>query len=70
MQSRQNIAKSAFQIIAEEARRLFINKSADALRNMPAREILTSKFVEHINSYYKLVRMIIYISHIKKMKLD
>ena len=54
MQSRQNIAKTAFEIIAEEARRLYINKSADALRNMPAREILTSKVVEHINSYYKL----------------
>ena len=54
MQPRQNIAKSAFEIIAEETRRLFTNKSADALRNMPAREILTSKVVEHINSYYKL----------------
>ena len=24
------------------------------LRNMPAREILASKIVEHVNSYYKL----------------
>ena len=54
MQPRQNIAKSSFEIISEETRRLFMNKSSDALRNMPVREILTSKVVEHINSYYKL----------------
>ena len=54
MQPRQNIAKSAFEIIGEETRRLFMNKSSDALRNMPAREILASKIVEHVNSYYKL----------------
>ena len=38
----------------EEVRRFFINKSTDALKNMPVREILTSKTVEHINTYYKL----------------
>lgn len=54
MQPRVNIAKSACEIIEEEVRRLFINKSSDALRNMPVREIITSKVVEHINSYYKL----------------
>ena len=54
MQPRLNIAKSACEIICEEVRRLFINKSSDALRNMPVREILTSKAVEHINTYYKL----------------
>lgn len=54
MQPRQNIAKSACEIIQEEVRRLFINKSSDALRNMPVREMITSKVVEHINTYYKL----------------
>ena len=49
MQPRLNIAKSACEIIREEVRRLFTNKSSDALRNMPVREILTSKVVEHIN---------------------
>ena len=50
MQPRLNIAKSACEIIREEVRRLFTNKSSDALRNMPVREILTSKAVEHINT--------------------
>jgi fructose-1,6-bisphosphatase/inositol monophosphatase family enzyme len=54
MQPRLNIAKSAGELIEEEVRRFFINKSTDALRNMPVREILTSKTVEHINTYYKL----------------
>ena len=54
MQPRLNIAKSACEIIEEEIRRLFINKSSDALRNMPVREMITSKVVEHINIYYKL----------------
>jgi len=54
MQPRLNIAKSAGELIEEEVRRFFINKSTDALRNMPVREILTSKIVEHINTYYKL----------------
>tara|TARA_B100000035_G_scaffold89089_2_gene75039 strand:+ start:33172 stop:33900 length:729 start_codon:yes stop_codon:yes gene_type:complete len=54
MQPRLNIAKSACEIIEEEVRRLFINKSSDALRNTPVREIITSKVVEHINTYYKL----------------
>ena len=54
MQPRQNIAKSTCEIIEEEVRRLFVNKSPDALRNMPSREMLTSKAVENINSYYKL----------------
>ena len=54
MQPRLNIAKSACEIIEEEIRRLFINKSSDALRNMPVREMITSKVVEHINTYYKL----------------
>ena len=54
MQPRLNIAKSAGELIEEEVRRFFINKSTDALKNMPVREILTSKTVEHINSYYKL----------------
>ena len=54
MQPRLNIAKSAGELIEEEVRRFFINKSTDALRNMPVREILTSKAVEHINTYYKL----------------
>jgi len=49
-----NIAKSAGELIEEEVRRFFINKSTDALKNMPVREILTSKTVEHINTYYKL----------------
>tara|TARA_B100001057_G_scaffold319725_1_gene319957 strand:- start:2771 stop:3505 length:735 start_codon:yes stop_codon:yes gene_type:complete len=53
MQPRLNVAKSACELIEEEVRRFFINKSSDALRNMPIREILTSKVVEHINSYYK-----------------
>ncbi len=53
MQPRLNIAKSACELIEEEVRRFFINKSSDALRNMPVREILTSKVVEHINTYYK-----------------
>mgnify|MGYP001201548228 FL=1 len=53
MQPRLNVAKSACELIEEEVRRFFINKSPDALRNMPVREILTSKVVEHINSYYK-----------------
>ena len=70
MQPRQNIAKSSFEIISEETRRLFMNKSADALRNMPVREILTSKVVEHINSYYKLGEDDYIHFHIKKMKLD
>ena len=54
MQPRLNIAKSAGELIEEEVRRFFINKSTDALNNMPVREILTSKTVEHINTYYKL----------------
>ena len=54
MQPRLNIAKSAGELIEEEVRRFFINKSTDALKNMPVREILTSKTVEHINTYYKL----------------
>ena len=54
MQPRLNIAKSAGELIEEEERRFFINKSTDALKNMPVREILTSKTVEHINTYYKL----------------
>ena len=54
MQPRLNIAKSAGELIEEEVRRFFINKSTDALKNMPVREILTSKAVEHINTYYKL----------------
>lgn len=54
MQPRLNIAKSACEIIEEEVRRLFINKSSDALRNMPVREMIASKVVEHINKYYKL----------------
>ena len=54
MQPRLNIAKSAGVLIEEEVRIFFINKSTDALRNMPVREILTSKTVEHINTYYKL----------------
>tara|TARA_B100001564_G_scaffold356775_1_gene371624 strand:+ start:1462 stop:2193 length:732 start_codon:yes stop_codon:yes gene_type:complete len=53
MQPRLNIAKSAGELIEEEVRRFFINKSTDALKNMPIREILTSKAVEHINTYYK-----------------
>ena len=53
MQPRLNIAKSAGELIEEEVRRFFINKSTDALKNMPVREILTSKAVEHINTYYK-----------------
>lgn len=53
MQPRLNIAKSACGLIEEEVRRFFINKSTDALKNMPVREILTSKVVEHINIYYK-----------------
>ena len=52
MQPRLNIAKSAGELIEEEVRRFFINKSTDALKNMPVREILTSKAVEHINTYY------------------
>ena len=54
MQPRQNIAKSACEILEEEVKRLFMNKSYDALKNMPAKELLTSRVVEHINSYYKL----------------
>ena len=54
MQPRLNIAKSVCEIICEEVRRLFINKSSDALRNMPVREMLASKAVEYINTYYKL----------------
>ena len=54
MQPRQNIAKSACEILEEEVKRLFMNKSSDALKKMPAKELLTSKVVEHINSYYKL----------------
>ncbi len=54
MQPRLNVAKSACELIEEEVRRFFLNKSSDALQNMPVREILTSKVVEHINSYYKL----------------
>ncbi len=53
MQPRLNIAKSACELIEEEVRRFFLNKSCDALLNMPVREILTSKIVEHINTYYK-----------------
>ena len=53
MQPRLNVAKSACELIEEEVRRFFLNKSSDALRNMPVREILTSKIVEHINTYYK-----------------
>ncbi len=53
MQPRLNVAKSAGELIEEEVRRFFINKSTDALKNMPVREILTSKAVEHINTYYK-----------------
>ena len=54
MQPRINITKSACKILEEEIKRLFINKSSNALKNMPVREILTSKIVEHINDYYKL----------------
>ena len=54
MQPRLNVAKSAGELLEEEVRRLFLNKSTDALRNMPVKEILTSKAVEHINTYYKL----------------
>ncbi len=54
MQPRINITKSACKILEEEVKRLFINKSYNALKNMPVREILTSKVVEHINNYYKL----------------
>ena len=54
MQPRINITKSACKILEEEVKRLFINKSYSALKNMPVREILTSKVVEHINNYYKL----------------
>ena len=53
MQPRLNVAKSACELIEEEVRRFFLNKSSDALQNMPVREILTSKIVEHINTYYK-----------------
>ncbi len=53
MQPRLNVAKSACELIEEEVRRFFLNKSSDALQNMPVREILTSKTVEHINTYYK-----------------
>ena len=53
MQPRLNVAKSACELIEEEVRRFFLNKSSDALKNMPVREILTSKVVEHINTYYK-----------------
>jgi len=53
MQPRLNIAKSACELIEEEVRRFFLNKSSDALQNMPVKEILTSKVVEHINTYYK-----------------
>tara|TARA_B100001057_G_scaffold110013_1_gene108058 strand:- start:26 stop:763 length:738 start_codon:yes stop_codon:yes gene_type:complete len=53
MQPRLNVAKSACELIEEEVRRFFFNKSSDALKNMPIREILTSKVVEHINTYYK-----------------
>ncbi len=53
MQPRLNVAKSACELIEEEVRRFFVNKSSDALKNMPVREILTSKIVEHINTYYK-----------------
>ena len=54
MQPRINITKSACKILEEEVKRLFINKSSNASKNMPVREILTSKVVEHINNYYKL----------------
>jgi myo-inositol-1(or 4)-monophosphatase len=53
MQPRLNIAKSAGELIEEEVRRFFMNKSTGALKKMPVREILTSKAVEHINTYYK-----------------
>ena len=43
MQPRLNIAKSACEIICEEVRRLFINKSSDALRNMPLEKFLQAK---------------------------
>ena len=43
MQPRLNIAKSAGELIEEEVRRFFINKSTDALRNMPVREIKQAK---------------------------
>ena len=74
MQPRLNIAKSACEIICEEVRRLFINKSSDALRNIPVREILTSKAVEHINTYYKLGENdfihFTYDSDRKRLKID
>ena len=74
MQPRLNIAKSACEIIREEVRRLFINKSSDALRNMPIREMLTSKAVEHINTYYKFgendfIRFT-YLDDKKRLKID
>ncbi len=53
MQPRLNVARSAGELIEEEIRRFFLNKSSDALRNMPVKEILTSKVVDHINTYYK-----------------
>ena len=74
MQPRLNVAKSACELIEEEVRRFFINKSTDALKNMPVREILTSKVVEHINSYYKFGEndfiTFAYDDDKKRLKLD
>ena len=74
MQPRLNIAKSACEIIHEEVRRLFTNKSSDALRNMPVREILASKAVEHINTYYKLGESdfihFTYLDDRRRLKID
>jgi len=53
MQPRYNILKSAIEILDDEIRKLFNNKSSEALRKIPIREILLSKAVEHINTYYK-----------------
>ena len=74
MQPRLNIAKSAGELIEEEVRRFFINKSTDALKNMPVREILTSKAVEHINTYYKFGEndfiTFTYIEDEKRLRLE
>ena len=74
MQPRLNIAKSAGELIEEEVRRFFINKSTDALKNMPVREILASKAVEHINTYYKFGEndfiSFTYIEDEKRLRLE
>lgn len=53
MQPRQNIAKSTIDILEEELRKIFLNKSTEALKKMPVREILLGLAVEHINTFYK-----------------